>query len=147
VIIISTVRSTLDNIGFDLKHNLGFLANPKRFNVAVTRACSLLIVVGNPAVLNTDPNWGALLRYAVNQGAYRGVPPPVNVSDDASAEGAERADGGEAEGVHEPIVAMNELTDDLGELLLGSVASEMVQQASFSHLPLWPHVTHPVLVC
>lgn len=29
----------------------------QRFNVAVTRAKALLIVVGHPVVLKTDPNW------------------------------------------------------------------------------------------
>lgn len=33
------------------KYYLGFLSNPKRFNVAITRAKALLIVVGNPHVL------------------------------------------------------------------------------------------------
>lgn len=35
----------------DDKYSLGFLSNPKRFNVAITRAKALLIVVGNPHVL------------------------------------------------------------------------------------------------
>lgn len=35
----------------DDKYYLGFLSNPKRFNVAITRAKALLIVVGNPHVL------------------------------------------------------------------------------------------------
>ena len=82
VIIISTVRSNADHIGFDIKHNLGFLDNPKRFNVAVTRACSLLIIVGNPAVLTQDPHWGALLRQCQQLGCYRGVQVADAVSPD-----------------------------------------------------------------
>ncbi len=37
IIIISTVRSSETYLAFDAKHKLGFLASPKRFNVAVTR--------------------------------------------------------------------------------------------------------------
>ncbi|KAM9277463.1 RNA helicase Mov10l1 [Cariama cristata] len=50
VIILSTVRSHEGLFGDD-KYCLGFLSNPKRFNVAITRAKALLIVVGNPHVL------------------------------------------------------------------------------------------------
>ena len=74
IIIISTVRSSEDYVGSDVRHNLGFLDNSKRFNVAVTRACALLIVVGNPAVLMLDKHWRALLELCVRKGAYRGVP-------------------------------------------------------------------------
>ena len=62
VIIISTVRSSEEYIDFDRTHNLGFLDNPKRFNVAITRAQALLIVVGNPKVLASDVHWRELLR-------------------------------------------------------------------------------------
>ncbi len=30
--IISTVRSSMENVKFDLRHTLGFVANPRRFN-------------------------------------------------------------------------------------------------------------------
>ncbi|CAI5470767.1 unnamed protein product [Closterium sp. Yama58-4] len=62
VVIVSTVRSSQQFVEFDYKHNLGFLANPKRFNVAVTRAKQLLIIVGNPNLLAQDRCWGALLQ-------------------------------------------------------------------------------------
>ena len=76
-IIISTVRSSHDQIHFDRLHDMGFLNQPKRFNVALTRAMSMLIVVGNPAVLAVDLHWRALLRHALAVGAYVGVPPPA----------------------------------------------------------------------
>ncbi|KAJ2974090.1 hypothetical protein NUW54_g11947 [Trametes sanguinea] len=44
VIIISTVRSTRDMLSYDAKFTLGFVSNPRRFNVAVTRAQALLVV-------------------------------------------------------------------------------------------------------
>jgi hypothetical protein len=72
VIIISTVRSSKEYIDFDLRHNLGFVSNPKRFNVAVTRAQALLIVVGDPFVLADDPHWGAMLQFARENGGYVG---------------------------------------------------------------------------
>ena len=49
--IIIQVRSTLNLLTSDLKHHLGFLGNPKRFNVAISRAKALLVVVGNPHLL------------------------------------------------------------------------------------------------
>lgn len=100
------MRSACEYLEIDAKHRLGFVANPKRFNVALTRAkvrlemcqcqrgahlytvthkrlyfvphpcCqALVIVVGNPQVLVSDPNWEALLRLAVLNGAYTGTAP------------------------------------------------------------------------
>ena len=45
------VRSSADLVDQDTRHHLGFLSNPKRFNVAISRACALLVVVGNPSLL------------------------------------------------------------------------------------------------
>ncbi|KAG8924470.1 hypothetical protein FRC01_011457 [Tulasnella sp. 417] len=71
-IIVSTVRSSLDFVEFDLRHTLGFVANPRRFNVAVTRAKSVLIVVGDPDVLGLDPLWRRFLNQIHTDGGWKG---------------------------------------------------------------------------
>ncbi|XP_032077747.1 RNA helicase Mov10l1 [Thamnophis elegans] len=75
VIVISTVRSNETSFG-DERPFLGFLANSKRFNVAITRPKALLIVVGNPHVLSKDPCFGALLEYSLINDAYVGCDLP-----------------------------------------------------------------------
>jgi hypothetical protein len=85
VVIISTVRSSTDHLDFDVKYSIGFLANPKRFNVAVTRAQALLIVVGNPRVLASDKSWSQFLWYCVDSGAYSGCDLPARQSADERA--------------------------------------------------------------
>ncbi|XP_075598809.1 RNA helicase Mov10l1 [Balearica regulorum gibbericeps] len=75
VIILSTVRSHEGLFGDD-KYCLGFLSNPKRFNVAITRAKALLIVVGNPHVLVKDPCFCALLEYSLMNRVYVGCDLP-----------------------------------------------------------------------
>jgi helicase MOV-10 len=72
-IIVSTVRTETELIATDLKYNLGFVANAKRFNVAVTRASSLLVVIGDPHVLAADKkNWLPFLRYCKENQAWAG---------------------------------------------------------------------------
>ena len=71
VIIITTVRSN-NSLPSEKGKLLGFLQNPKRFNVAITRAQAMLIVVGNPDVLKHDAHWNALLEYAVSESCYVG---------------------------------------------------------------------------
>jgi helicase MOV-10 len=44
----------------------------QRFNVAVTRACSLLIIVGNPHLLENDTNWRNLVNFTQKLHSYRG---------------------------------------------------------------------------
>ena len=63
--IISTVRSSKEWVKSDQEHALGFLTNPKRMNVAITRAIALLIVVGCPEVLTEDRYWRALIECVV----------------------------------------------------------------------------------
>jgi len=71
VMIISTVRSEENYLKEDYKFKLGFLKNPKRFNVALTRAKALMIVVGNPKILCLDAQWKAFIRYAQLNGAFK----------------------------------------------------------------------------
>ncbi|XP_061428907.1 helicase MOV-10 isoform X2 [Lethenteron reissneri] len=72
-IIISTVRSDMSFLSFDEKFGLGFLRNPKRFNVALTRAKALLVVIGNPVTLSKDPNWESFINYCRSRGGFMGV--------------------------------------------------------------------------
>lgn len=73
VIIISTVRNSKDLLQRDLLQRLGFLKNPKRFNVAVTRAKALLVCIGNEAILRKDLNWAQLIDYAQVHRAWAGI--------------------------------------------------------------------------
>ncbi|KRZ28365.1 Regulator of nonsense transcripts 1 [Trichinella pseudospiralis] len=55
-ILLSCVRSN--------KHSeIGFLNDPRRLNVALTRARYGLIIVGNPKVLSRQPMWHSLLKF------------------------------------------------------------------------------------
>lgn len=74
VIIISTVRASADRLADDQVFKLGFLRNPKRFNVAVTRSRALLILVGCPEILCLDEHWGKLLDFIQQNGGYCGRP-------------------------------------------------------------------------
>ncbi|KDR14736.1 putative helicase mov-10-B.1 [Zootermopsis nevadensis] len=74
VIIISTVRSTVELLQDDYKLHLGFLKNPKRFNVALTRSKALLITVGNPDILQHDEHWRELILFCRDHGGYKGYP-------------------------------------------------------------------------
>lgn len=81
VIILSTVRSNESVPIGDLQSSLGFLSNPKRFNVAVTRPKALLLIVGNPHILIRDPCFRSLLEYSFINGAYMGCDPPPCLKD------------------------------------------------------------------
>ncbi|WFC98755.1 ATP-dependent RNA helicase [Malassezia yamatoensis] len=55
-ILVSCVRSSE-------RQGIGFLSDPRRLNVALTRARFGLIIVGNPKVLSRDPLWYYLLQH------------------------------------------------------------------------------------
>ncbi len=65
-IIISLVRSNREG-------QIGFLAETRRMNVALTRARRKLIVIGDSATIGNDPFYGRLLDYFDAIGAYHSV--------------------------------------------------------------------------
>lgn len=82
VIIISCVRSSTEFLSYDAKYNLGFVGNSKRFNVAITRARHLVVVIGNPHVLQTDPNWREYMKYCKSKHGNVGCElPPFDAAD------------------------------------------------------------------
>jgi DNA polymerase III delta prime subunit len=83
VIIVSTVRAEREQVSSDLRYNLGFVANPKRFNVAVTRAKALLIVIGSPSVLAMDKdNWLPFMKFCHDNNSWVGDDwDPASVAD------------------------------------------------------------------
>jgi predicted DNA helicase len=65
-IVISLVRS-------NERGEIGFLADTRRMNVAMTRARRKLIVVGDSATLGSDAFYARMIGYFETQGAYRTV--------------------------------------------------------------------------
>lgn len=78
VIILSAVRSNTTLLTTDIRHALGFVASPKRLNVALTRARALLIILGNPHLLTQDPYWRSVLNYCIDRGSYTGCDLPID---------------------------------------------------------------------
>jgi hypothetical protein len=66
VIVLSAVRS-------NESAEVGFLADERRLNVAITRAKHKLVVMGDSAALSTDAHWRALFDHAIAVGSYRSV--------------------------------------------------------------------------
>jgi len=74
VIIISTVRSRRqEEVNNDFRFALGFLGSYKRTNVALSRAKSLLIVVGNMTLLSNDHTWNNVIKSVREMGCTRGA--------------------------------------------------------------------------
>ncbi|XP_069562717.1 putative helicase mov-10-B.2 [Brachyistius frenatus] len=73
VILVSAVRSNPKLTEHDQRFTLGFVSDEKRFNVAITRARALLIVVGDPRVLKINQTWNKFIDYCSKEGGYRGI--------------------------------------------------------------------------
>jgi ATP-dependent RNA/DNA helicase IGHMBP2 len=63
IVYISMTRSNTENL-------IGFLSDTRRMNVAMTRARSKLVVIGDSATLSQFPFYADFIDYAQQQGAY-----------------------------------------------------------------------------
>ncbi|XP_043472685.1 putative helicase mov-10-B.1 [Leptopilina heterotoma] len=68
IIIVSLVRSSIFKNGKKL--HVGFLNDDKRFNVTITRAKCLLIVIGHPRALQIADCWRNFITYCKDNNAY-----------------------------------------------------------------------------
>jgi helicase MOV-10 len=80
LVIICTTRTRDRFIDQDLARGLGVIHEPRRFNVALTRAKEGLIVIGNQDVLRQDENWAAFLAFCARNGLVEGFSIKENVA-------------------------------------------------------------------
>ncbi|EFC37912.1 predicted protein [Naegleria gruberi] len=85
VILLTTVRSSsTEGLEQDSKFKLGFLQNPKRLNVAISRAISLMVIVGNAELLSIDEHWKKIIEIYRNEKCFieydKFTPPPSSSS-------------------------------------------------------------------
>ena len=71
VVILCTTRTRSRFLAEDALRGVGVVNEPKKFNVAITRAKEGLVVLGNPWVLHRDPCWNAFLRFCQRNGLWR----------------------------------------------------------------------------
>uniref|UniRef100_A0A182Q6P3 RNA helicase n=1 Tax=Anopheles farauti TaxID=69004 RepID=A0A182Q6P3_9DIPT len=101
VIIVSTVRSSASYLPHDATNKLGFIALPKRINVAVSRAKVVLVVVGNPKLLAVDRTWIQVLQRAENGGTYCGCTLPASLMNVLTKSKRNNGDRGELQRQYE----------------------------------------------
>ncbi|QDS68531.1 hypothetical protein FKW77_010898 [Venturia effusa] len=79
LVILCTTRSRKRFLAADVERGFGVVNEPKRFNVALTRAKQGLIVIGNPALLACDPSWVAFMEFCRRNGCWEADPLPSDV--------------------------------------------------------------------
>jgi superfamily I DNA and/or RNA helicase len=72
VIMLSLSRSSAELVDADKERRAGLFHQPKRMNVALTRAEHLLVVVGNPDTMMKDPAWTVWLEFCRQNGLWYG---------------------------------------------------------------------------
>src|SRR4051812_33046611 len=77
--LISTTRSRQKYLDQDVRQGLGLVHFKKRFNVALTRAMAMMVIVGNPELLVLDEHWANYLHFCLRNGAYTGCALPDSI--------------------------------------------------------------------
>lgn len=73
VIVLSLTRSNKELVKADVMSGVGLFHQPKRVNVALTRAESMLVVVGNPNIMKEDTAWAQWLEFCKQGGVWNEV--------------------------------------------------------------------------
>ncbi|KAF5353338.1 hypothetical protein D9756_008084 [Leucocoprinus leucothites] len=121
VIIVSCVRSSARFLDDDFQKGLGLFREPKRMNVAITRAKELLVIIGNPNLLKQDPYWKPFLQFALRNNLYEG--PEVDLEVDGNYISKLEAALYHADGVDETADP-----EKIGVLVAGIVAGEVLRE-------------------
>jgi hypothetical protein len=106
---------------------LGLMFSPKRFNVAMTRAQALVIVVGCPDALMEDWLWLKFLQRCVKQGAWYGVSCPYL---GVGLNGTDDTDGTDSAALLDHISRISLLGDGASENIYPTELSSMYDQES-----------------
>lgn len=72
VIILSLTRTNKSLMQADVTSGEGLFRQPKRMNVALTRAERVLVVVGEPNIMREDKAWGQWLGFCKDNGLWYG---------------------------------------------------------------------------
>ncbi|KAG0470401.1 hypothetical protein HPP92_017101 [Vanilla planifolia] len=78
ILVLSTVRSSahISRSTGSSSRNIGFVADVRRMNVALTRAKFSLWIVGNANTLQTNPHWSALVQNAKERNLFLSILQP-----------------------------------------------------------------------
>ncbi|KAK9066129.1 hypothetical protein SSX86_013450 [Deinandra increscens subsp. villosa] len=76
ILVVSTVRASSGATEMNSSRGIGFVADVRRMNVALTRAKHSLWIMGNVRTLQTNKNWGALVKDAKDRNLVLSVKKP-----------------------------------------------------------------------
>ncbi|KAK8292736.1 hypothetical protein V6Z11_D06G139400 [Gossypium hirsutum] len=80
ILVFSTVRASSSSQDVSSSSSIGFVADVRRMNVALTRAKLSLWILGNTRTLQTDRNWSALVKDAKQRNLVLSIKRPYSIS-------------------------------------------------------------------